>query len=52
MNVIAEGVESLVQADFLKQHGCHEMQGYYFARPLPASQVSELLAHHALMGTA
>jgi len=52
MNVIAEGVESLVQADFLKQHGCHEMQGYYFARPLPASQVSELLANHALMSTA
>jgi diguanylate cyclase (GGDEF)-like protein len=52
MNVIAEGVESLVQADFLKQHGCHEMQGYYFARPLPASQVSELLANHAVMSTA
>lgn len=52
MNVIAEGVESLVQADFLKQHGCHEMQGYYFARPLPASQVSELLANHAIMSTA
>jgi diguanylate cyclase (GGDEF)-like protein len=49
MNVIAEGVESRVQADFLKLHGCHEMQGYYFARPLPALQVADLLANNHLL---
>lgn len=49
MNVIAEGVESRAQADFLRLHGCHEMQGYYFARPLPARQVAELLAQHPML---
>jgi EAL domain-containing protein (putative c-di-GMP-specific phosphodiesterase class I) len=49
MNVIAEGVESRVQAEFLLQHGCHEMQGFYFARPLPALQVTDLLAYSQMM---
>lgn len=43
MNVIAEGVENRTQAEFLKLHGCHEMQGYFFARPLPAAQLADLL---------
>jgi diguanylate cyclase (GGDEF)-like protein/PAS domain S-box-containing protein len=48
MNVIAEGVENQVQADFLALHGCREMQGFYFARPLPAPQVAQLLANRQL----
>jgi diguanylate cyclase (GGDEF)-like protein/PAS domain S-box-containing protein len=45
MNVIAEGVETQVQADFLALHGCCEMQGFYFAWPLAAPQVAQLLAN-------
>jgi EAL domain-containing protein (putative c-di-GMP-specific phosphodiesterase class I) len=36
MRVVAEGVETLDQLVFLKEHGCSEAQGYYFSRPLKA----------------
>ena len=35
MGVIAEGVETEAQRDFLASHGCHVFQGYFFSRPLP-----------------
>lgn len=37
--VIAEGVENGVQAEWLRVHGCDLLQGYHFARPLPAAAV-------------
>ncbi len=43
LTVIAEGVETEGQLQFLKDHGCEQMQGYYFSRPLPAAEVTELL---------
>lgn len=43
MKTVGEGVESLEQVDFLCRHGCEEVQGYYFSRPLTAEGCEELL---------
>lgn len=42
LNVIAEGVETLEQLNFLKQLNCNEIQGYFYSRPIPANEFSEL----------
>ncbi|MDP2961998.1 MAG: bifunctional diguanylate cyclase/phosphodiesterase [Sulfurimicrobium sp.] len=38
LNIVAEGVETAGQRDFLLRHDCHLFQGYLFARPLPKAQ--------------
>lgn len=43
MRVIAEGVETREQADFLKANGCDYFQGYYFSRPVPQKEFEQLL---------
>jgi EAL domain-containing protein (putative c-di-GMP-specific phosphodiesterase class I) len=43
LDVIAEGVESAAQLDFLGAHGCRQMQGFYFSRPVTAEQVESLM---------
>jgi EAL domain-containing protein (putative c-di-GMP-specific phosphodiesterase class I) len=41
--VVAEGVETIEQLDFLRERGCDVAQGYFLARPLPAAAMTELL---------
>lgn len=43
LNVIAEGVETSEQELFLKQLHCDEVQGYYYAKPMPGDEVEKLL---------
>ncbi|MGD9189772.1 MAG: EAL domain-containing protein, partial [Desulfobacteraceae bacterium] len=49
LKVIAEGVETEGQMMYMYRHGCDEMQGYYYSRPLPASDFERLvLKDHCL----
>ena len=41
--VVAEGVETSEQLEFLRERGCDHAQGFFLAHPMPAAQVSELL---------
>lgn len=43
LTIVAEGVETASQADWLIAHGCDQMQGFYFSRPLPVSAATEFL---------
>ncbi len=43
VTVVAQGVETKEQAQFLRAHACDELQGFYFNRPLPAEQSTDLL---------
>jgi diguanylate cyclase (GGDEF)-like protein/PAS domain S-box-containing protein len=43
LQVVAEGVETVEQLEFLGANGCDEYQGYYFSRPLPPDQFMALL---------
>lgn len=42
MKMIAEGVETVEQAEFLRNRGCPEMQGYYFFKPMPVEEFEKL----------
>ena len=47
LKVVAEGVETVEQRDFLRSNDCDEMQGYLFSKPLPAEEVTALLKGHS-----
>lgn len=50
LDVTAEGVETLEQADYLASQGCDVLQGYAFARPMPTSQLEQGRSMPALPG--
>jgi diguanylate cyclase (GGDEF)-like protein/PAS domain S-box-containing protein len=43
LKVVAEGVERQEQLEFLRVHGCDEIQGYLLSKPLPANEIAEKL---------
>ena len=43
LNVVAEGVETREQVEFLRSLACDEMQGYYFSKPIDPDQIALLL---------
>lgn len=51
LEVIAEGVETFAQAQLLSAQGCDDLQGFYYAKPLPASDIEKFIAYPALLDT-
>ncbi len=43
MTIVAEGVETQGQVEFLRDHECDELQGFFFSRAIPAAAISDLL---------
>jgi len=43
LTVIAEGVETKEQLEFLENHACDQVQGFYFSKPVSATEISDLL---------
>jgi EAL domain-containing protein (putative c-di-GMP-specific phosphodiesterase class I) len=48
LRVLAEGVETKDQSDFLEHHECDEYQGFLFHRPMPADELTTLLLSRAV----
>jgi diguanylate cyclase (GGDEF)-like protein len=48
MHTIAEGVETAGQLAYLRLQGCDEVQGYYFSKPLPATEFATYLHQHSV----
>jgi diguanylate cyclase (GGDEF)-like protein len=43
LTVVAQGVETKEQAEFLRLHACDELQGFYFNKPMPADKFAQLM---------
>jgi EAL domain-containing protein (putative c-di-GMP-specific phosphodiesterase class I) len=50
LKTIAEGVETREQLEFLRTHGCNEVQGYLLSRPVEAGECAALLAAETPIG--
>lgn len=50
IKVVAEGVETRAQVDFLRQHECDILQGYYFSKPLPNEELITYIKESKLRG--
>jgi EAL domain-containing protein (putative c-di-GMP-specific phosphodiesterase class I) len=48
-NVIVEGVETAEQLTLIRSWGCHDVQGFYFSKPLPALEVATLLRSRTIL---
>ena len=46
LGIVAEGVETLEQSDYLTAHGVNYLQGYLFGRPMPGAEFINALSHH------
>ena len=44
VSTLAEGVEDAAQIARLQEDGCHSMQGYFYGKPMPASEAAALIA--------
>ena len=51
MDIVAEGVETIENLDFLKAQGCDMVQGYLISRPIPAEQLTAMLNQENLNDT-
>ena len=48
LKVIAEGVETAAQLDYLRRQNCDEAQGYYFGRPVSAEKFADLMRENEI----
>lgn len=51
LEVIAEGVETLQQLEFLRQNNCDDIQGYYFSRPIQEREFKDFIRQHRQTNT-
>ena len=49
LRVAAEGIENKQQFEYMKQHGCDLVQGYYFSVPLPENDMLKMLKKWPLL---
>lgn len=50
LTVVAEGVETSTQAQWLRDHRCDEIQGYWLAEPMPAAEVTRFIQNRSWAG--
>ncbi len=50
LKVLAEGVETSSQLEILRRNGCDFIQGYYYSKPLPATEILPFLSNRQLIG--
>lgn len=51
LKIIAEGVETTEQLDYLRKMKCDEVQGYLFSQPVPAEKMTQLLQNNESINT-